>query len=92
MTVSSIFIAQQARTHHLHGVTPACEEYMPLYRVTIRFGAPRQQYHVEDLTANSLREAVRMAAEQFPDAASSTADLVEIRLQLDPDEREQATA
>jgi hypothetical protein len=65
---------------------------MPLYRVTIRFGAPRQQYHVEDLTANSLREAVRMAAEQFPDAASSTADLVEIRLQLDPDEREQATA
>jgi hypothetical protein len=63
---------------------------MPLYRVTIRFGAPRQQYHVEDLTANSLREAMRMAVEQFPDAAASTADLVEIRRQLDPDERESA--
>ena len=32
------------------------------YRVTIRFGVPRQQYHVMDLTANSLREAMRMAA------------------------------
>lgn len=52
---------------------------MPLYRVTIRFGAPRQQYHVLDLTANSLREAMRMAAEDYPEAASEGADLVEIR-------------
>lgn len=61
---------------------------MPHYRVTIRFGAPKQQYHVEDLSANSLREAMRMAVEQFPEAASATADLVEIRRQTDPDERE----
>lgn len=52
---------------------------MPLYRVTIRFGAPRQQYQVFDLTANSLREAMRLAAEEYPDAASEGADLVEIR-------------
>jgi hypothetical protein len=50
-----------------------------MYRVTIRYGAPRQQYHVMDLTANSLREALRMAAEDYPDIAAA-ADLVEIRL------------
>jgi hypothetical protein len=61
---------------------------MPLYRITIRFGAPRQQYHVEDLSANSLREAMRMAVEQYPEAAEANADLVEIRLQQDPDERQ----
>jgi hypothetical protein len=61
---------------------------MALYRVTIRFGSPKQQYDVLDLTANSLREAMRMAVEQFPDAASEDADLVEIRRQLDPDDRE----
>jgi hypothetical protein len=57
------------------------------YRVTIRFGLPRQQYHVMDLTANSLREAMRMAAEDFPEAALQDADLIEIRRQTHPDER-----
>jgi hypothetical protein len=61
---------------------------MPLYRATIRFGAPKQQYHVLDLSANSLREAMRLAAEQYPEAAAQDADLVEIRLQADPDQRE----
>jgi hypothetical protein len=61
---------------------------MPLYRVTIRFGSPKQQYHVLDLTANSLREAMRMAAEEYPAAAAEHADLVEIRRQVDPDDRE----
>lgn len=61
---------------------------MPQYRVTIRFGEPRQQYHVIDLTANSLREAMRMAAEDYPEAAAAQADLVEIRRQRDPEERE----
>jgi hypothetical protein len=61
---------------------------MALYRVTVRFGSPKQQYHVQDLTANSLREAMRLATEQFPDAAMESADLVEIRRQVDPDARE----
>jgi len=59
---------------------------MPLYRVTIRFGAP-QRYHVLDITANSLREAMRQAAENYPEAAMQDADLAEIRVQRDPDER-----
>lgn len=61
---------------------------MTQYRVTIRFGAPRQQYHVMDLSANSLREAMRMASEDFPEAALQDADLVEIRRQTQPEERE----
>ena len=60
---------------------------MPQYRVTIRFGSPRQQYHVQDLTANSLREAMRMAVEEYPETAMQDADLVEIRTQRDPEER-----
>ena len=63
---------------------------MPLYRATIRFGEPRQKYHVIDISANSLREAMRMAAEQFPEAAAEAADLVEIRRQRDPEERQLA--
>jgi hypothetical protein len=61
---------------------------MPLYRVTIRFGSPRQQYHVVDITANSLREATRIAVDRFPEAALATADLSEIRKQTEPEERE----
>jgi hypothetical protein len=61
---------------------------MTQYRVTIRFGSPKQQYHVMDLTANSLREAMRMATEDFPEAAHQDADLMEIRRQTQPDERE----
>jgi hypothetical protein len=61
---------------------------MPFFRVTIRFGAPKQQYHMQDLSANSLREAMRMAFEEYPETAMQDADLVEIRRQRDPEERE----
>jgi hypothetical protein len=58
------------------------------YRVTIRFGAPRQQYHVLDVHATSLREALRRSAELYPAEAEATGDLVEIRVQRDPESRE----
>lgn len=61
---------------------------MPHYRATIRFTEAGQKYEVIDLTANSVREALRLVADQFPDAALASADLVEIRLQADQDERE----
>jgi hypothetical protein len=60
---------------------------MPQYRVTIRHGSPRQQYHVEDIAADSLRQAMQLAVEHFPDAADD-ADLVEVRALIDPDTRE----
>lgn len=48
---------------------------MPVYRVTIRFGSPRLHYHVVDITADSLKEAMRLAVEEITEVA----DLVEIR-------------
>jgi len=60
---------------------------MAHYRVTVRYGTPRQQYHVVDLTADSLREAMIAAAEQMPDEATLP-DLVEIRQHQDRAERE----
>jgi hypothetical protein len=60
---------------------------MAPYRLTIRFGLPKQQYHVADITANSLREALRMAAELFPEAAAMTADLAEVRRLTEPEDR-----
>ncbi|MCI0434035.1 MAG: hypothetical protein L0271_10330 [Gemmatimonadetes bacterium] len=52
---------------------------MPAYRITIRWGRP-QRYHIEDVEAPELREALRIAMERFPDGARQTADLAEIRL------------
>jgi hypothetical protein len=63
---------------------------MDRYRVTIRFGSPRSQYHVMDVDAPSLREALVRAAEAFPAEAEATADLVEIRRQVAPEAREYA--
>lgn len=59
---------------------------MPDYRVTIRHGARSHRYHVQDIRAETLREALRAVADGFPDAAAD-ADLIEIRHQVDPDAR-----
>lgn len=62
---------------------------MPLFRVTIRFGATRPRYEVVDIQADTLREAVDKAARQaFSAETADSADLIEIRRQIDPDSRE----
>jgi hypothetical protein len=63
---------------------------MPNYRVTVRWGRPRHQYHVHDVEATSLRDALREAADRLPDEVSASADLAEVRLMGDPDRREYA--
>lgn len=60
---------------------------MPRYRMAIRFGEVRQTYHVADVDAPSLREALREAAAAIPDDVDDTADLVEIRRTVHPDAR-----
>lgn len=60
---------------------------MPSYRATFRYGGQRPRYEMLDLEAADLRSALRSAAEQVSDAAAETAELVEIRLQADPDGR-----
>lgn len=62
---------------------------MPRYRMAIRYGDVRQQYHVADLEASSLHDALRQAVDAIPEEVDRTADLVEIRLAVDPDARPQ---
>lgn len=61
---------------------------MTRYRVTFRYGAPRALYEVLDIDAGDLRGAMRAAADQVSDEVAGTAELVEVRVQGDPDERE----
>ncbi len=61
---------------------------MPSYRVTFRYGAPRALYEVLDVEADELRSAMRLAADRVPDAVAATAELVEVRVRREEDERE----
>jgi hypothetical protein len=61
---------------------------MPSYRVTFRYGAPRARYEVLDVDAEDLRGAMREAADRVTDAVAASAELVEVRAQTDPEDRE----
>lgn len=61
---------------------------MPSYRATFRYGGSRPQYEMLDIEAEDLRAALTLAAERLSDEVAETAELVEIRRQTDPDERE----
>lgn len=61
---------------------------MPFFRATIRHGAPRPRYQVEDVQAGDLRDAMRRVLDRIGDDVAADADLVEIRLQSDPDDRD----
>lgn len=67
--------------------SPGATESMPQYRVTIRHGAARHRYAMLDVEADGLRAALRAAAEQLPPEAAE-GDLVEIRRQTTPEDRE----
>ncbi len=61
---------------------------MPSYRATFRYGGSRPQYEMLDIEAEDLRAALAEAAERVSEEAAETAELVEVRLQTDPEERE----
>jgi hypothetical protein len=56
--------------------------------VTIRHGHPRQQYSVLEVEAANLGDALREAADSLAPEISATADLAEVRLQVEPELRE----
>jgi hypothetical protein len=60
---------------------------MTRYRVTFRYGAPRALYEVLDVEADELRTAMRLAADRVPDEVAATAELVEVRVQREADDR-----
>lgn len=60
---------------------------MPHYRVTVRWGAP-PRYHVEDVQGKDLARVLGTLPTLLPPAVLETGDLVEIRVQSDPDSRQ----
>jgi hypothetical protein len=57
------------------------------YQVTVRHGAQRQRYHTYEVDAHDAATALRLAAERLPPEISAEADLVELRVAVDPDSR-----
>lgn len=60
---------------------------MPVFRVTVRTGRTRYGYHMEDVEAPDLREAMAIAAGRLPEKVAATAEVAEVRLLVDPERR-----
>lgn len=63
---------------------------MPSYRATFRYGGAHPRYEMLDIEAADLRAALSAAAERVSEEVAASAELVEIRVQTDPDQREYA--
>jgi hypothetical protein len=59
------------------------------YRVTLRYG-PARLYHIVDVPAESLRDALAGLLAEYPTFAAD-ADLMEIRLQVEAERRPYTT-
>jgi hypothetical protein len=57
------------------------------FQVTVRYGTRSQRYHTYLVEAGDAGSALRIASEQMPPEISPEADLVELRVAVDPDER-----
>jgi hypothetical protein len=58
---------------------------MPRYQITIRHGSPRKRYHVVQLDAAHMAEALVKAGESLPVEVRDDADLAEVRPAPEPD-------
>lgn len=58
------------------------------YQITVRYGQPHQRYHTYTVEADDAREALRIASERLPAEIAPDADLVELRVAVDPDHRD----
>lgn len=58
------------------------------YQVTVRHGGSRQRYHTYVVDAPDARVALAAAADAMPAEIAEQADLVELRVAVDPERRE----
>lgn len=58
------------------------------FQITVRYGERYQRYHTFVVEAGDVREALATAARELPDDVAREADLVEVRIAVDPDERD----
>lgn len=57
------------------------------YQVTVRYGGRYQRYHTYVVEAENARVALSVAGEQMPTEIAAVADLVELRVAVDPEKR-----
>jgi hypothetical protein len=57
------------------------------FQITVRYGGSRQRYHTSTLEAPDAAAALRGAADEMPPEIARDADLVELRIAVDPDDR-----
>lgn len=57
------------------------------FQITVRYGGSRQRYHTFVLEAEDAAAALRDAADEMPPEIARDADLVELRIAVDPDDR-----
>jgi len=58
-----------------------------VFQVTVRYGGRYQRYHTYQVSAADAREALEAAARAMPAEIAAEADLVEMRVAVDPDAR-----
>ena len=57
------------------------------YQITVRYGGSRQRYHTFQVEADDAGQALHAAADGMPEEIAGDADLVELRVAVDPDDR-----
>ena len=57
------------------------------YQITVRYGGRYQRYHTLVVEAADVAEALRGAADEMPAEIAAEADLVELRVAVDPEQR-----
>ena len=60
---------------------------MTSYRITVRYGRRYQRYHTFEVEAADVAQALRLASEGIPPEVLAEADLVELRLAVEVEER-----
>ena len=60
---------------------------MATWQITVRYGERYQRYHTFEVQGADVRSALQAAGAEVPDAVAEHADLVEVRIAVDPDER-----
>ncbi|MDZ7778360.1 MAG: hypothetical protein U5R14_00195 [Gemmatimonadota bacterium] len=57
------------------------------FSITVRYGDRAHRYHTFEVAAEDARAALVAAAKEIPDEIAPLADLVELRVSVDPEER-----
>lgn len=60
---------------------------MTSWQITVRYGGGYHRYHTLEVEAEDVTGALREAADRIPPDVAGAADLVEVRVAVDPDAR-----